>query len=241
VRPRAFLGAATLLVAAVACSNPRPSSGAREAGAAAIDVPRATAVIVPTGHFRVELWGGAPSTRTLLDHDGKGAVPVSEARLLWGDGSLYVFFYAGDLDLEARVKDHDGPVWNDDSVELAFGGPAGDRRVVRASVTGVVTDGVCPGDAASLADPRCNLGWESRSAVATDFDGTLNDTSGERDEEWAVEAAIPLASLSPEPLAAGARIPLRISRCEIAHDGPRACGAWEGTLVLSGAELRVAR
>jgi hypothetical protein len=191
--------------------------------------------IEPVGHFRIQRWGGAPSTGTLLDRQGKGAVPVSEGRFLWGSGALYLFFYAGDLDLEARVDRHDGPIWNDDSVELAFAAPgdagAGkESRVIRISVKGVVSDGLCPADAVALSDPRCDLRWESGARAATDFDGILNSIA-ERDEEWAVEAAIPLASLGSKA-APGARIPVRMSRCEIAHDGVRACGAWQATLVL---------
>jgi hypothetical protein len=199
------------------------------------EVPRARAPIAPTGHFRIGLWDGAPSTGTLLDREGRGAVPVSEARFLWGNGALYLFYYAGDLDLEAHTDKHDGPIWKDDSVELAFAGDSEDgaapsKRVIRISVKGVVSDGVCPADAADLSDPRCDRRWESGTRAATDFDGTLNSIA-DRDEEWAVEAAIPLESLGA-PKTPGTRIPLRMSRCEIAHDGPRACGAWEGTLVL---------
>ena len=255
---------------AVACTGPRSTSGAGT-GAPAIDatatdamsamsdagvadasavtlpptvlhVPRARAPITPTGHFRVELWDGAPSTRTLLDRAGKGAVPVSEGRFLWRDRTLYFFFYAGDLDLQAHVARHDGPIWNDDSVELAFGDASDKRHVVRISVTGVISDGLCPGDAVDLSDPRCDLRWESGARAATDYDGKLNDIA-DRDEEWAVEAALPLGPLgvakaAREAAANGtvgrgaATVPVRVRRCEIAHDGPRACGAWEGTLVL---------
>ncbi len=101
---------------------------------------------------------------------------------------------------------------------------------MRVSVTGVVSDGTCPPDAADLSDPRCDLRWESGARAATDYDGKLNDIA-DRDEEWAVEAALPLGPLGVvHP--AGAEVPVRVSRCEIAHDGPRARGAWAGTLVL---------
>lgn len=223
-----------------AVDGKRGDEAADGAGATAslpreFEVPRARAAIRPTGHFRIALWDGAPSTGTLLDGAGNGAVPVSESRFLWGNGELYVFFYAGNLDLEARVVGHDGPIWKDDSVELAFAngadGGTGDReRVIRVSVKGVVSDGLCPPDAANLSDSRCNLRWESGARAATDFDGTLNDIA-DRDEEWAVEAAIPLASIGAAK-SPGTRIPVRMSRCGIAHDGPRECGAWEGTLVL---------
>ncbi len=180
--------------------------------------------IVPTGRFDVHVWGGAVNTGTLLDKAGLGAVPVSEARFLWGDDALYFFFYAGDLDLQAHVTRHDGPVWNDDSVALSFPAADGTRRIIQISVTGKVADGSCPGDAAGLADPRCDLGWESGVRVGTDFDGTVNHV-GDRDEEWAVEAVIPLAAIGARG-APGTRVALSLGRCEIAYDGPRACGTW---------------
>ncbi len=201
-------------------------------------MPHAQARIVPTGHFDVHAWGGGARTGTFLDKAGLGAVPVSEARLLWGDGALYVFFYAGDLDLQAHATKRDEAVWNDDSVALTFRAPDGAKRIIQISVTGVVADGICPADAVGLADPRCDRRWESGVRVGTDADGTFNRI-GDRDEEWAVEAAIPLAAIGVPSAAAGTRIPLTIGRCEMAYDGPRACGAWGdrpggGLLVLEG-------
>jgi hypothetical protein len=193
-----------------------------------LHVPRAAHAIVPTGHFNVDAWTGAVSTHTLLDASGRGAVPVSEARFLWGSGQLYVFFYAGDLDLQAHVKHADGPVWNDDSVALTFSQSDGTQRIIQISVTGVVADGKCPADARDLADARCDLAWQSGARVGTDSDGTLNQI-GDRDEEWAVEVAIPLTAIGGP---AGGRVPFAIRRQEIAHDGPRQRGSWGGALVL---------
>ena len=204
-----------------------------------LEVPRVAAAFEPTGHFRVQIWASAANTHTLLDANGRGAVPVNEARFLWGAGRLYVFFYAGDLDLQGHTTKHDGPVWDDDSVAFTFGDPDGAKRIVQISISGVVADGICPADAAGLSDTRCDLRWESGVRARTDFDGTLNDIR-DRDEEWAVEAAVPLASLGLGSSGAGTRIPFSIRRCEMAHDGPRSCGTWgerpreSGVLVLEG-------
>jgi hypothetical protein len=199
-----------------------------------LEVPRAAAPFVPAEHFRLKIWERAINTHTLLDDTGAGAVPVSEARFLWRAGQLYVRVYAGDLDLEVRAQKHDGPVWKDDSVVLAFGSADGQRRVIQISPTGVVADGVCPGDATSLEDARCDLGWESRVRVATDYDGTLNQL-GDFDEEWSVEAAVPFKSITSGSVGPGTRIPFALIRCEVAYDGRRACGSWgkhDGALVL---------
>jgi hypothetical protein len=217
------------------------SSREAEASAAAqrpeppvLTVPRAGAPIVPAGHFRVKTWESAVLTRTWLDDEGRGAVPVTEARLLWHAGELYVRVYAGDLDLQVHTRRHDGPVWNDDSVALtfqAFGSADHRRRTIQITPTGVVADGLCPDDATGLDDTRCDLTWESHVRVATDSDGTLNQT-GDFDEEWNVEAAIPLAAIAPAGAGAGTRIPLTMSRCEVTANGRRACGSWAGVIVL---------
>jgi hypothetical protein len=213
---------------------------AEAGGPQVLGVPRAKAPIQPTGHFKVAIWGSAANTHTLLDHDGRGAVPVSEARFLWGDGQLYVFFYAGDLDLQARTTKHDGPVWKDDSVVLTFFSSDGRKRIIQMSPKGVVADGACPGDASDLGDSRCDLKWESGARVAVDSDGTFNKVN-DFDEEWAIEAAVPLASLSLGKSGPGTRVPIRVSRCEVAYDGVHACGAWGdaregGTLVFEDRE-----
>jgi hypothetical protein len=193
----------------------------------------------------VKVWENAVQTHTWLDDQGRGAVPVTEARLSWHAGELYVRVYAGDLDLQVHAQHHDGPVWNDDSVTLVFGPPghlvgaapfghAADRRFIQISPTGVVADGLCPADAAGLDDPRCDLTWESHVRVATDYDGTLNRT-GDFDEEWNVEVAIPLASIAAAGSGAGTHIPLTMRRCEVTANGRRSCGSWgerQGAIVL---------
>jgi hypothetical protein len=204
---------------------PVPSSAPPEPTSAALEVPRARAPFWPTGHFRIQIWANAANTHTLLDAQGKGAVPMNEARFLWDDAHLYVFFYGGDLDLESRTTKHDGPVWTDDSIALIFPQPDGSQRVIQIGITGVVADGVCPADAAALSDARCDLKWESGVRAATDADGTLNKI-GDNDEEWAIEAAIPLAAIGVAAPAAGRRVPFAVRRCDMQHDGPHECGAW---------------
>jgi hypothetical protein len=189
-----------------------------------LKVPRTTRWLVPSGHFDVGFWGSAVNTHTLLDAQGKGAVPVSEARFLWGDGQLYVAFYAGDLDLEVRQKAHDGPLWQDDSVTLSFFTEDQKKRMISASPTGVLADAICPSDAKNWGDSRCDVRWESHARIGVDLDGTLNQL-GDFDEEWNIQFAIPLRSLGA-PAAAGTRLSFTLNRCDIAFDGQRACGSW---------------
>ena len=189
-----------------------------------LNVPRAAKPLTPSSEFDVSTWGNAVNTHTLLDTSGKGAVPVSEARFLWGNGQLYVAFYAGDLDLEVREKAHDGPVWKDDSVMLSFFTSDGKKRIISASPTGVLADALCPHDAENSSDARCDLRWESHARIAVDYDGTLNKL-GDFDEEWTIQFAIPLRSLGAASTA-GTRLSFTLNRCDMAFDGKRACGAW---------------
>jgi hypothetical protein len=229
--------AAMATVLAVAEAIPADAvSGAAERRSV-LGVPFAKTAIVPTGHFDVKRWAPAVSTHTLLDERGRGAVPVSEARFIWGDGTLYMFFYAADLDLQVKTTMHDGPVWNDDAVVIEFPSAGARKFVIGISPTGIVADAICPRDA-DLGDARCNLRWESMARIGTDYDGTIN-TLGDFDEEWAIEMALPLASIGvPRPIA-GAMIPFSLVRCEVTYDGKRACGSWgrageAGKLVLAG-------
>jgi hypothetical protein len=163
-------------------------------------------------------------TRNLRDERGQGMVPFTQAKVRWGGGSLYLLLYAGDLDLEGRVKKRDAALEADDSFRLEFG--SGDEvRVISVSVLGTLTDSLC---ARSASGRRCDPSWDSGARLVVDRDGSLNKI-GDNDEEWVVEMSIPLAKLGLKKPAAGARIPFSIRRCEIGHDGPHACGSWGAT------------
>jgi hypothetical protein len=206
-------------VAATVIATPEKPSSVRT-----LNVPRASRSLTPSGHFDVDFWGAAVNTHTLLDSTGKGAVPVSEARFLWGHDQLYVAFYAGDLDLEVHEKAHDGPLWKDDSVTLSFFSSDGKKRMISVSPTGVLADAICPADARNWSDARCDPHWESHARIGVDYDGTLNKL-GDFDEEWNIQFAIPLRFLAV-PASAGTRLAFTLNRCDIAFDGQRACGMW---------------
>lgn len=203
---------------------PPSAAGIRAERAAPIHVPRAPRRLVPSARFDVKLWQNAFQTHTLLDAAGDGAVPISEARLLWRDDALYVRFYAGDLDLQVHNRKPDGPTWDDDSFTLVVYLLDASTRRISVSATGVVADGSCPRGSDSLADPRCDLRWQSRARVGFDDDGTLNQL-GDHDEEWNIELAVPLRALGITK-SRGAHLFVALRRCEIAYDGMRACGQW---------------
>ena len=79
-------------------------------------------------------------------------------------------------------------------------------------------------------DPRGQLKPEVADAdVAATADKTIDDPSDE-DKEWVVEAAIPIRSL---PLEATLETTwIHAARCDVAKDGKKRCGGWNGPLTL---------
>jgi hypothetical protein len=217
--------AATLVAGATAWAATRPdpdrTAGLRAVPKAVLHVPRVSAPIVIDAETEgKKAWEGERGkTPNFIDENGHGIVPYTEARLRWSGDELYALLYAGDLDLEATVTQHDGPVERDDSFRLSFHGGS-EERVVAVSVLGTVADALCTGSGRAQ---RCDASWESGVRVAVDKDGSLNKI-GDNDEEWVVEMAIPFAALGVKP-APGTRIPFAVTRCEIGH-GPAPCGGW---------------
>ena len=75
-------------------------------------------------------------------------------------------------------------------------------------------------------DPRGRITPPIAGArAAADVDETLDDPRDE-DEEWVIEAAIPLAAVP-----AGATT-IHARRCDTPKDGRERCGAWDGPLAL---------
>ena len=59
--------------------------------------------------------------------------------------------------------------------------------------------------------------------LAVDHDGTLDDAHDD-DEEWVVEAQLPLDAIGPAPVA------ITASRCDRTKLGERRCGSWHGVI-----------
>ena len=66
------------------------------------------------------------------------------------------------------------------------------------------------------------------ASAAVDTDGTIGDARDD-DEEWAVEAAIPLSAV---PFGADGTVTARITRCDLTKDHVRRCGAWSGRFAI---------
>ena len=185
-------------------------------------VARATGPIKPDGELNEPAWNAIASrTGAFVDAEGVEARPYSDARFLWDADNLYVGLYAADNDIRAQVTAHDGPVWIDDSFALHLTPelPGAPTFAFDISATGVVTD------VKRVVGGKDDVGWESGIKVGVDRDGTVNDSHDE-DEEWVIEAVIPLRSLDLEGKP-GARVLIDISRCDTPRNThEKRCGHW---------------
>jgi hypothetical protein len=171
---------------------------------------------------------GPARTGPFLLANGATARPYSETRLVWGDGYLYLCLYAADEDVETRTKQHDGPVWLDDSFRVTFWRPD-TEYVIEVSPDAVVTDSIRKNGGAY------DYSWESGVHVSKELDGSMNKPEDE-DEEWVIEMAVPFESigLKGEP---GEGIGFSVRRCDTPKHASRVCasfgeGATHGRLVL---------
>jgi hypothetical protein len=162
-------------------------------------------------------WTSALRSGAFTIEDGERARPHSEARLVWGDGQLFFGLYAADDDVEARITEKDGPLWLSDAFQIVLR-TDGETFHLDVSPRGTLTDARVQGGGA------LDFGWSSGAHVASDVDGTI-DNAKDRDEEWVIEMAIPLASLGIAGRS-GERIELSVRRCDKLREGSRACGAW---------------
>lgn len=233
--PRARrLGAALLLALAALAplaagckrAESKPSATTQPGAAAALSaplrVPRVPETFKLDGELDEPVWN-AVSLRTgpFVDASGGEARPYSDGRFLWGDDSLYFGLYAADEDIHATITAHDGPVWIDDafSLRLTPDTPGAPTYQIDVSAAGVFTD------VRRVPGGKDDPSWESGLTLGVDKDGTLNDPSND-DEEWVIEARLPLRSLGVDPRP-GTRLLVDISRCDTPkRDKTKRCGAW---------------
>ncbi len=179
----------------------RPPAAAPTATETKLRVPRIAAAPKLDGELTDDAWHADVRTHAFVDAGGQEARPFSEAHFLADAGTLYLGLYAADQDIEPS-----------DAFHLSIRDP-GDAAVSYAldiSATGAVTG------------TRAQQPWKSGLELAIDRDGTPGDARDE-DEEWVVEAALPLAAIGAGSANA---IALTVSRCDTPKGGARACGSW---------------
>ncbi len=161
---------------------------------------------------------GPARTGDFVFKNGKPARPYSEARVLWSGDYLYLALYASDQDIESHTNRPDEPIGlEDDAFRVLFW--RGDLEYsIEVTPRALITDSIRRGNGA------WDRSWNSGAHASREIDGSLNDPRG-KDEEWAIELAIPLESLGMkgEP---GENIGMSLGRCDIPKGAPRICAGW---------------
>jgi hypothetical protein len=219
---RAAARAAAALSASVARGDP------------VMRVPHVPGAIVLDGDTDDPGWVRPPGparTGGFLLPGGKRAIPYSEARLVWGDGHLYLALYASDEDIESHTDEPDGPVALEDAFRLTFSRP-GVEYEIDVSPKAVISDSI------RREGGEWDSTWNSGSHASKEIDGSINAPKN-LDEEWAIELAIPLESLGLKG-ERGESIGMSLHRCDSLRGAPPICAGWgevsaghgTGTIVL---------
>ncbi len=152
---------------------------------------RATGKITLDGKPDEPDWKTAPSTGLFPSSlKGKPQGPKTEARLLWDDKHLYVFFTADDSDVWAKVKKPDDlKMWTEQVFEVFLDADGNGAEYIELQVNplGVIFDAYLPRPGQVQAD------WQSGLRAKVLVRGTLNKSS-DMDNGWQVELAIPLTA-----------------------------------------------
>jgi hypothetical protein len=193
------------------------------AGEVELIVPHVEGSISLDGDLDDSGWlGPIAHTGAFVDKNGVAARPYSEARLTWGDGVLYLSFYAADEDIRASVTEANGPLWRDDSFHFVFD-DGKNERIFDASVNAVMSSSTRSSTAVANGGGR-DVPWQSGAFVSRELDGTLNDASDD-DEEWALEIAVPLESIGLRG-EVGERVRFAAHRCDLPKNGKRVCASF---------------
>lgn len=119
----------------------------------------------------------------------------SVVKLLWDDENLYIATLCQDAHITARHTEHDGPIPEDDCIEIMVApDPAKPKFYfnVEWNVLGGYVDGHRPNGAEGPRAP-----WDAEGVqIAGTHVGTLNDDR-DQDQWWLAEVAIPLRNFTP--------------------------------------------
>lgn len=209
-------------------------SAAKTRGGPVLRVPHVPGAITLDGDTDDPGWVRAPGPARTGSYElpnGKAAIPHSETRLVWGDGYLYLALYASDEDIESHTSQADGPVAKEDAFRVVFSRP-GVEYELDVSPAAVIADSI------RREGGGWDSSWNSGAHASKEMDGTINNPK-DRDEEWAIELAIPLESLGLKG-ESGESIGLSLNRCDTLKGAAEICASWgepsagqgRGTLVL---------
>jgi Carbohydrate family 9 binding domain-like len=173
-----------------------------------IYVPFARGPIVVDGIANEVGWTGAITSPEFPTGEGSpDPVGKATARLTWDEQNLYAFITVTDSDVFSEYKNHDDPLWKADCVEMFIDADGNKRGYVELQVN--------PNNATFdswFAQGRAAKGdeaWNSGMVTAVTMRGTA-DKSGDTDQGWDVEIAIPWAAVKGREEQMGVIIPPRV-------------------------------
>jgi hypothetical protein len=128
------------------------------------------------------------------------------ARLTWDDEYLYAFVSITDTDIWTDYRNHDDPLWKQDCVELFIDADGNRRGYIELQVNpnNATFDSWFATTRAQPGDPT----WDSGMQTAVKLRGTT--ASGDTDQGWDVEIAIPWQAVRGRDPAMAVRLPPQI-------------------------------
>jgi hypothetical protein len=170
-------------------------------------VPRAPGPITIDGAATEPAWGVAVSSPELVTAEGSPE-PVGRAmaRLTWDDEYLYAFVSITDSDIWTDYRNHDDPLWKQDCVELFIDADGNRRGYIELQVNpnNATFDSWFATTRAQPGDPT----WDSGMQTAVKLRGTT--ASGDTDQGWDVEIAVPWQAVRGRDPAMAVRLPPQV-------------------------------
>lgn len=145
------------------------------------------------GKATEEAWVNAPSTGAFVrstDGSDVGEALLTEAKLLWDDDNLYVFFNCVDTDVWSTIDKRDGALWTQEAVRIMVDADNDKSSFIDIQVSpkGTIAD-------TYYADVKeGQTAWKSGVKAEVVVHGTLNKRD-DKDKGWIVEMAIPMKSI----------------------------------------------
>ncbi len=129
----------------------------------------------------------------VADYEGRPATKQTEVKLTYDDKNLYIFYKCIEPKakfLIARVKEKDGPIWNDDCVELFISPSFGKTYHLIINSIGSLYDSEIEVNDQTIRGYVTNISYDSHARVKTYIDK----------DYWSVEISIPFRSLNSSPV-----------------------------------------
>jgi hypothetical protein len=170
------------------------------------DCVRSDSEIQIDGMLTDSAWERAHVVQLLTTDTGEKPKQPTAVRLLWNEHYLYVGFHCQDEDIWGTIRQHDGPLYNEEVVEV-FIDPNGSLRTyveLEVNPLNALFDAFVLNGKAHGLGIRVLLDWDSSELQhAVSIDGSVKSTppatrevpTGPPDRSWSCEIAIPFKDL----------------------------------------------